>query len=314
MPVHLLGHTSGYANECAVLFPETVSAAGTAANTFGGIFCDREASRFHEVTGAAVDAVGLRLPPEAQALLLDEQLARDTFLLWDLVHDRAHSRGDLPFDPFMIRQRLPYWMYALEELRCDLTAFVQAGDMAGDIPLARQVQHAVLLDRMLRFPVTGTRVRNYDGLGGQILFGHLHGRGVARWTDNALVIDWQALPDAVCDLLEEIRALYRGGIDSSRVRYWIDAHTLVSRYVRPALGSRWTPEGRLDAPAEDEAKAWVDRVLDDEFPLNLFFRSLQGRMAPVFQDRAAAFAAMTQQTRRPSRPDDPADPTTQETR
>ena len=47
-------------------------------------------------------------------------------MLWDLIHDRTHMRGDLPFDPFMIRQRSPYWMYSLEELRCDLTAFGEA--------------------------------------------------------------------------------------------------------------------------------------------------------------------------------------------
>ena len=49
------------------------------------------------------------------------------YILWDLVHDRTHMRGDLPFDPFMIRQRSPYWMYSLEELRCDLTAFGDGG-------------------------------------------------------------------------------------------------------------------------------------------------------------------------------------------
>ncbi|GAA3047812.1 hypothetical protein GCM10020229_68940 [Kitasatospora albolonga] len=47
-------------------------------------------------------------------------------MLWDLVHDRTHSHGDLPFDPFMIKQRSPFWMYGLEELRCDLTAFKEA--------------------------------------------------------------------------------------------------------------------------------------------------------------------------------------------
>ena len=50
----------------------------------------------------------------------------DAYIVWDLIHDRTHSHGDLPFDPFMIRQRSPYWMYSLEELRCDLTAFGEA--------------------------------------------------------------------------------------------------------------------------------------------------------------------------------------------
>jgi hypothetical protein len=295
VPVHLLGNTAGYDTECAVFFPETVAVTGTAPNYFGGIFCDREAQRFQEVTGAAVAEVRLQVPPDAQALLADEGMVRDTFLLWDLIHDRAHSRGDLPFDPFMVRQRLPYWMYSLEELRCDLTSFVQAGEMAATFPFARHVQYAVLLDRMLRFPVTGGRNRNYDGLGGQILFGYLHQRGVVRWTDNTLLVDWAALPDAVAGLLAEISALYRRGIDSSRVRYWIDAHDLVTRYVQPALASRWTPEARAaGTPPEDEPKQWVDSVLPDEFPLNLFFRSLSAKMAPVFEQRAAAFAARSE--------------------
>ena len=292
VPVTLVDYTSGYASECAVFFPETVSVIGSAPNHFGGIFCDREAQRFGEVTGAAVAAVRLALPPDAAALLADASLATDAFLLWDLIHDRTHSRGDLPFDPFMVRQRMPYWMYSLEELRCDLTSFVEAGELVEEFPFARHVQYAVLLDRMLRFPVTGTRVRNYDGLGGQILFGALHSAGVARWTDNTLVLDWAALPGAVTALLEEVRALYRLGIDSSRVRYWAAAHDLVARYVPPALASAWTPQVRMvDAPAEDDAKAWVDRVLDDEFPINLFFRSLQASVEPVLRERAATFAA-----------------------
>ena len=56
-------------------------------------------------------------------LLDDQKLAEETFVMWDLIHDRTHMRGDLPFDPFMIKQRMPFFLYSLEELRCDLTAF-----------------------------------------------------------------------------------------------------------------------------------------------------------------------------------------------
>ncbi len=112
-----------------------------------------------------------------------------------MVHDRTHSHGDLPFDPFMIKQRQPFWMYGLEELRCDLTAFKEAVKLEADgVPQARDVQYAVLFDRMFRFPVTGERVRNYDGLGGQLLFAYLHKHDVVRWTDNTLHIDWQRAP------------------------------------------------------------------------------------------------------------------------
>ena len=54
----------------------------------------------------------------------------DTYALWDLIHDKSHSVGELPFDPFMIRQRAPFWMYGLEELRVDLRAFCEATRLA----------------------------------------------------------------------------------------------------------------------------------------------------------------------------------------
>ena len=108
-----------------------------------------------------------------------------------MIHDRWHSHGDLPFDPFMIRQRLPYWMYSLEELRVDLATYGTAGELARAFPFARYVQYAILFDRLMRFPITGNRVRNYDGLGGQLLFGFLHDRGVVNWTDNRLAVDWE---------------------------------------------------------------------------------------------------------------------------
>ncbi|MFZ8474669.1 DUF6421 family protein, partial [Staphylococcus aureus] len=53
----------------------------------------------------------------------DQALTEQTFVMWDIIHDRTHMRGDLPFDPFMIKQRMPFFLYSLEELRCDLTAF-----------------------------------------------------------------------------------------------------------------------------------------------------------------------------------------------
>ena len=98
----------------------------------------------------------------------------------------------------MIRQRMPYWMYSLEELRCDLTAFGEAVQLEGEgFAFARHVQYAILFDRLFRFPVTGTRVRNYDGLGGQLLFAYLHKHGYVHWTDNQLTIEWDRLADGV---------------------------------------------------------------------------------------------------------------------
>ena len=127
LPVTFVDHTAGYDSECAVLFPETFSTAERPSDYhFGAIFCDREAERFRRVCGAAAETLRLNLPPDAACLLSSAELSESAYMLWDLIHDRTHMRGDLPFDPFMIRQRSPYWMYSLEELRCDLTAFAEA--------------------------------------------------------------------------------------------------------------------------------------------------------------------------------------------
>ena len=168
--------------------------------------------------------------------------------MWDLIHDRAHSRGDLPFDPFMIRQRMPYWMYSLEELRCDLTAFGEAVALEAEgIAFARNVQYAILFDRIFRFPITGSRVRNYDGLGGQLLFAYLHRHGFVHWTDNRLTIEWDRLAEGVAGLRAEVETLYREGIDRSKLAQWGAAHDLVARYVPATSGSPWA-RGRARVP------------------------------------------------------------------
>jgi hypothetical protein len=279
VPVTFVDHTAGYDSECAVLFPETVSVAGAAAHHFGAIFCDREAERLRRTIGAAAGLLQINLPPDAAGLVASQAVSEEAYALWDLIHDRAHSHGDLPFDPFMIRQRMPYWMYALEELRCDLTAYGEAVALEREgFGFARFVQYAMVLDRMLRFPVTGDRVRNYDGLGGQLLFAFLHRSGRLRWTDNRLTIDWDALPGAIAQLRALVDDLYRSGVDRTQLRHWCAAHDLVATYVPPATGSRWAAAGRSLGDGDDP-RACVDLVLDDEFPLSIFFGSLRAAMA-----------------------------------
>jgi hypothetical protein len=290
VPVTLIDHTAGYDGDCAVLFPETVSVAGKPANHFGGIFCDREASRFRSTSSAAAHVLRLNLPPDAAGLLGSEQLSRDAFELWDLVHDRTHSHGDLPFDPFMIRQRMPFWMYALEELRCDLTAFSEAVTLEREgLWIARHVQYAILFDRLFRFPIVGTRVRNYDGLGGQLLFGFLHATRRVHWTDNRFTIEWDRVAGGVLELRERVEALYRAGIGRTKLAHWAAAHDLVAEFVSPASSSRWTAGVRDYAEAADP-RPYIDEVLDDEFPLSLFYVSLQAKLAADADEAAAAAA------------------------
>jgi hypothetical protein len=265
-----------------VLFPETVSVRQAPERfTWGGIFCDREAARFRAVSTAAVTALGLEIPEDAAALLRDQKLSQETFVLWDLVHDRTHSHGDLPFDPFMIKQRSPFWMYGLEELRCDLTAFKAAVELEGEgYEQGRNVQYAILFDRMFRFPVSGGRVRNYDGLGGQLLFAYLHRHGLINWTDNRLAVDWSRIAGAVVELATEVETLYRDGIDRPKPAHWMAAYQLVAGYVAPNPNSVWA-QGPSALPLDGPPKGLVDAVLPDEFPLSMFYEALNRKLAPV---------------------------------
>ncbi|MBV9680513.1 MAG: hypothetical protein JO046_01880 [Solirubrobacterales bacterium] len=279
VPVELIDATRGYDSECAVLFPETVSVAGRPVSNFGAIFCDREAQRLRRLAGVAADLLRLNLPPDAACMLASPAISQQAYILWDLIHDRAHSHGDLPFDPFMIRQRAPYWMYSLEELRCDLTAFGQAVELEGQgVSFARYVQYAILLDRLLRFPITGARVRNYDGLGGQLLFAYLHRHGYLHWTDNQLTIDWARVGEGVAELRHEVEDLYRLGIDRTKLQHWAAAHDLVAASVPPAVGSRWASAAREFTDVEDP-RPYIDLVRDDEFPLSIFYSSLKAKLA-----------------------------------
>ncbi|MEV4564726.1 DUF6421 family protein [Nonomuraea sp. NPDC049419] len=282
VPIAFEDFTSGYDTHSAVLFPETVAVRTTPARfTWGGIFADREAARFRRVAKAATETLRLDLPPDAERLLASQRLAQDTYVLWDLVHDRTHSHGDLPFDPFMIKQRMPYWLYSLEELRCDLTAFGEAVQLERrGVPYARYVQLAILFDRLFRFPITGERVRNYDGLGGQLLFAYLHRNDIVRWTDNRLSIDWERVAIGVADLRGEVEKLYRDSIDRSKLAHWLAAYELVTAYVAPHPASTWA-KGIAALPEEQKAK--VDAVLPDEFPLSMFYEALRRKLTDVVE-------------------------------
>jgi hypothetical protein len=274
VPGHLLAFTAGYASECAVLFPETVSVATRGSNHFGVIFCDREARRLQRTALAAARAVQLPLHPQLDCLLHSLPMLLDTLALWDLIHDASHSLGELPFDPFMIRQRAPFWMYGLEELRVDLRSFEEAARLAKeDFPFAQNVCSAMVLDRIFRFPITGPRVRNYDALGGQLLFAFLHQSDVLEWSNNRLALHWERLPEAIHALRLELRALYKSGADCSKMALWLEAHDLICRYLRPNLASQWKKESR-SITDENDIKRWIGLVHDDEFPLGNFHLNL----------------------------------------
>ena len=227
-------------------------------------------------------------------LLDDQKLTEQTFVMWDLIHDRTHMRGDLPFDPFMIKQRMPYFLYSLEELRCDLTAFREAvrvekaalaghagaDDVAAD--RAKLVQYAVIFDRIFRFAITGSRTRNYDGLGGQLLFAWMHQHHVLHWTDTQLAIDWANVPDIVVALGAEIQELYWRSIDRPKMAHWLAAYEMITKTLTPHPASNWA-RGLSDEILSGPPKGLTDAVLDDEFPLSMFYEALSKKMAEVIE-------------------------------
>jgi hypothetical protein len=292
VPIEFVGATEGYNTHSAVLFPETVATREVGKFTWGGIFCDRESARFRRIAGEASELLKLSLPPAAELLLDRQSLAQETFVLWDLIHDRAHSHGDLPFDPFMIKQRMPYWLYALEELRCDLNTYRETLTLDSSAHLARYVRIAILFDRLFRFPITGGRERNYDGLGGQLMFAWLHKHDVLRWTDNTLSIDWNRVDDCMVELCEAVENLYRDGIDRSKFAHWLATYEFVATWVQPHPGSTWA-RGVDALPVSGETKDLVNCVMPDEFPLNVFYEALRLKLAPTI----AAVAGITGQSK-----------------
>ena len=297
VPIRFVDFTGGYDTNSAVLFPETVAMKELIPFTWGAIFADREAARFRRVVAAAAEITKLELPADAQRLLDDQALTERSFVLWDLVHDRTHMRGDLPFDPFMIKQRMPYFLYSLEELRCDLTAFREAVRLVRDEATdavtrdhARLAQYTILFDRLFRFPLTGGRSRNYDGVGGQLLFAWLHQHHVLHWTDTRLAIDWDQVPDVVIALSDSINELYWASIDRPKTAHWLAAYDLVRATLTPNPASRWA-RGLPDEILAGAPKGYTDAVLDDEFPLSMFYEALGKKLRGVIESTAGITAA-----------------------
>ncbi|MEO6944005.1 MAG: DUF6421 family protein [Lacisediminihabitans sp.] len=305
VPIRFLDFTSGYDTNSAVLFPETVAMREIPTFSWGAIFQDREAARYRRVVRAASQITKLDLPDDAARMLDDQKLTEETFVMWDLIHDRTHMRGDLPFDPFMIKQRMPFFLYSLEELRCDLTAFRESVRIERSLSLieepnrtesqrvtlehAKLVQYAVIFDRIFRFAITGSRVRNYDGLGGQLLFAWLHQHDVLHWTDTKLAIDWDEIPDVVILLSDAINDLYWASIDRPKTAHWLAAYQLVSSTLTPNPGSAWA-RGLPDEILVGPPKGYTNAVLDDEFPLSMFYEALSKKMKDVIESTSGITA------------------------
>ena len=276
IPIGFIAHTDGYNTNSAVFFPETISATPTFKYQWGGIFADREAARFILIANEAINLLNINTPPELTFLLRHPEIVKETFILWDLVHDRQHALGELPFDPFMIKQRAPFWMYALEEMRCDLTAYLEMSKLEKlGIPHYRFVKYAVILDRVIRFPIVNNRVRNYDGLVGQVIFSHLHKEGVIIWKDNILYINYDKVDTAIKSLMDGVNELYKKAINEPKIIFWQNSYNFIKNLVPPNIKSRYNNNDNWNI----SNKEIVDLIDDDEFPLSLFYESLRKKIS-----------------------------------
>ena len=247
---------------------------------FGAIFCDREAARLRRLAGAAADLLRLNLPPDAACMLASPGMSQQAYILWDLIHDRAHSHGDLPFDPFMIRQRAPYWMYSLEELRCDLTAFGQAVTLEAEgVAFARYVQYAILLDRLLRFPITGVADP-------QLRRARRAAAVRVPAPPRLPALDRQPADDRVGPGRRGRRRACgtrsRSCTGSGSTGPSSSTGPRRTTWSRRASRRRPDRSGRRRvrefADVEDP-RPYVDLVRDDEFPLSIFYSSLKAKLA-----------------------------------
>ena len=100
VPIRFVAFTAGYdthsRRSCS---PETVAVRETRCSPGAASSATARPRASRSVSSETSSLLSLDLPPDAEMLLNDQNLAQQTFVLWDLVHDRTNSHGDLPFDP-----------------------------------------------------------------------------------------------------------------------------------------------------------------------------------------------------------------------
>ena len=106
-----------------------------------------------------------------------------------------------------------------------------------------------------------------------------------HWTDTQLTIDWDAVPNVVVALSDAINELYWRSIDQPKMAHWLAAYAFVSSTLTPHPASVWA-RGLSDGVLAGPLKGYTDLVLDDEFPLSMFYEALAKNMGPVIESTA----------------------------
>lgn len=272
VPLMLADFTSGFEPEAGLWFPDTVSTTPRGSYGFDRdlpLF-EVEAARFRTVCAIATRSLHMTLSREVAAAVDDCRTAQRVFLLLGLLR-----RGDSYFTHFPCglvtsTEPGPYWMRAIEELRRDLSAYLAAAEIAkGGHPLGLFTPDVLLLDRMLRATLVGSRWRNFDSLAGQVLFGCLRKDEVVSYRRGRLSIDNDIVP-VVVGLADEIDLLYKESVNRSRTSLWMAGHRFISRYVSVSEESTWSAGTKS-----------LSSALPDEFPLSMFFQDLSAEVVKL---------------------------------
>ena len=84
---------------------------------------------------------------------------------------------------------------------------------------------------------------------------------------------------------EAIDELYWRSIDRPKTAHWLAAYDLVRSTLTPNPASQWN-RGLPDEILAGIPKGYTDAVLDDEFPLSMFYEALEKKMRPVISSTA----------------------------
>ncbi|MEH0542145.1 DUF6421 family protein [Streptomyces sp. B21-105] len=232
---HLRGLHLGYDTNSAVLFPETIAVREAPERfSWGGIFCDREGRPLPPRDGRRRRHLAWSCPRDVAEMVHDQKRCEEAFVLWDM-GPRPHPTAMATcLRPFMIKQASRSGMYGLEELRCDLTAFKEAVKLQADgVPKARDVQYAVLFDRMFRFPVTGERVRNYEASAASCSSPTCTSTGSSAGPTTGCTSTGSAPRRSPTSCARDRDAVPRRHRPAPKLVHWFAGYELVSTYLAP---------------------------------------------------------------------------------
>ena len=103
-----------------------------------------------------------------------------------------------------------------------------------------------------------------------------------HWTDTSLAIDWDEVPDVVVALGDAINELYWRASTARRWRTGSPRTSWCAARSTPHPASNWA-RGLSDEILAGAPKGYTDAVLDDEFPLSMFYEALGKKMGDVIE-------------------------------